>query len=193
MKILCMYNNSCAIELFDWIEAQGHEVIRISEPIMPTWCDEQKFDLAVSYTYKYILRKQHIEALNDNVVNIHNAYLPWNRGADPNLWSILEQTPRGVTLHYMSEKLDGGDIIAQSIVKLGTNETLDSSYYALDSAAKQLFKNAFSYYDYWQQMRRKQVGAGTYHSVKDGLFMRSLISDYQMHVSDFYAIYHGSK
>ena len=116
MKILCLYNNECAAELFEWIKEQGHETICSSEKLKAQWCREQKFDLAVSYTYRYILTEEILLLLNQNVVNIHNAYLPWNRGADPNIWSIVDDTPRGVTLHYMDTSLDKGSIIAQKLV-----------------------------------------------------------------------------
>ena len=43
-----------------------------------------KFDIAVSYGYRHILRQSHIDQF-ERIVNMHIAYLPWNRGADPNL------------------------------------------------------------------------------------------------------------
>lgn len=27
MKILCLYSNECAVELFRWLEEQGHETV----------------------------------------------------------------------------------------------------------------------------------------------------------------------
>ena len=54
-----------------------------------------------------------LDRLPDRVVNLHIAYLPYNRGADPNLWSVLEDTPAGVSIHYVDEGVDTGDIIAQ--------------------------------------------------------------------------------
>lgn len=189
MKILYLYANPCAMELAEFLKAQRHQVEICKGKLDPVWCAGQSFDLTVSYTYPYILTGETLSALRHNVVNIHNAYLPWNRGADPNLWSILEQTPRGVTLHYMSERLDGGDIIAQEIVPQQPDDTLHSSYYALDAAAKRLFKDAFAYYGYWPQMRKKQLGEGSYHSVKDGALMRALIRDYAMPAAEFRAAY----
>ena len=179
MKILCLYNNEIALELFDWIKLSGHEVVLCSDKIAAYWCYEQSFDLTVSYTYRYILTQEIIEALNNNVVNIHNSYLPWNRGADPNIWSLLENTPRGVTLHYIDSQLDHGDIIAQVLVPSANtllskcsqgdtissceNQTLASSYNDLDQAAKKLFKTAFSYYPYWNSMRKNSSQSGSYH------------------------------
>lgn len=189
MKILGLYRNPCAAELFHFLQEQ-HQVYLCTDRLSPEWCAKMDFDLTVSYTYPYILTTEILDVLHRNVVNLHNSFLPWNRGADPNLWSILEGTPRGVTLHYMSEHLDGGEIIAQCIVPLRPEDTLNSSYYQLDAAAKGLFQDAFLYYKDWPGMSKKALGKGSYHSVKDGACMRALITDYQMRISDFRASYY---
>lgn len=186
MKILCLYNNSCAEELFQWLREQGNETILCMERFESKWCKEQGFHLAVSYTYRFILKKDQIDALNGNVVNLHNSYLPWNRGADPNIWSMIDGTPRGVTLHYVDEKLDKGNIIAQKFVTDSEDETFESSYNNLDRAAKQLFKEAFRFYPYWREMQKITIGKGNYHSLKDGAEIKQRIISYNMKVSDFH-------
>lgn len=178
MKVLCLYNNPCAAVLFDWLHGQGHEIVTRGERLSAEWCAEQQFDLAVSYTYRYILSEDILEALHFNAVNLHNSFLPWNRGADPNLWSILERTPRGVTLHYMDAGLDKGGIIAQQFVPLQEKDTLKTSYDALDQAAKDLFKEAFAYYPYWREMEKIPKGKGTYHSLRDGEPIKEGIESY---------------
>ncbi len=184
MKILCLYNNDCAIELFDWIEEQGHEIVLSSEELDVKWCEKYQFDLAVSYTYRYILSAQIIHALNNNVVNLHNSFLPFNRGADPNLWSIVEETPRGVTLHYIDDSLDKGFIIAQAFVNDTDEETFSSSYYNLDKAAKKLFMEAFNNYDFWPALKKKAIGYGSYHALKDGIKIKSHIKSYEIKIKE---------
>lgn len=185
MKILGLYNNECALGLFRWLEDEGYDVILCTDRLDVKWCREQSFDLAVSYTYIYILSAEVIDALNNNVVNIHNSLLPFNRGKDPNLWSIVERTPRGVSLHYMDAELDKGYIIAQSIVNDNDAETLASSYDNLDRAAKQLFKDAFKYYDFWPQLKKKVDGKGTYHAHKDAVRIKSVIDTYDISIAEF--------
>lgn len=185
MKILGLYNNECALELFQWLESEGHDVVLMTDKLNSQWCLEQSFDLAVSYTYRYILKQDVIDALKNNVVNIHNSMLPFNRGADPNLWSIVERTPRGVSLHYIDAELDKGYIIAQSIVNDTDEETLASSYNNLDRAAKQLFKNVFRYYDFWPQLKKKVDSKGTYHSLKDAAEIKSVIDTYDISITEF--------
>ena len=184
MKILCLYNNNCALELFHWIEGEGHEVILWTERLDASWCREQAFDLAVSYTYRFIISSEVICALNNNVVNLHNSFLPFNRGADPNIWSIVEKTPRGVSLHYIDSGLDKGYIIGQSIVNDTDTETLASSYNNLDKAAKQLFKDLFQVYPFWPELKKKAVGKGSYHAVKDSSEIKKLIDSYDLPITE---------
>lgn len=185
MKILCLFNNPCAVELFEWLKMQGNEIVLWSNKLDENWSLYEHFDLTVSYTYRYILPREMITTLNGNIVNLHNSYLPFNRGADPNIWSILDKTPRGVTLHYIDAELDKGYIIAQKFVIEEEHETLSSSYNNLDLAAKALFKEAFAYYKYWPEMKKKAVGKGNYHSTKDGSKYKKLIDSYDISVDEF--------
>lgn len=185
MKIFCLYNNECALELFKWLEDEGHEVVLWKDRVDGNWCKKQNFDLTVSYTYRYILSAETIQALNNNVVNIHNSMLPFNRGADPNIWSIVDKTPRGVTLHYMDAELDKGYVITQEIVDDDDNETLSSSYNNLDKAAKELFKKAFKYYGYWPSLKKQCLATGSYHSLKDGINVKSIIDSYSITITEF--------
>lgn len=180
MKILCLHNNECALELFDWIRSQGHEVVVESSKLNKEWCISMCFDLTVSYTYRYILSQEIIKALNNNVVNLHNSFLPFNRGASPNIWSIVEGTPRGVTLHYIDKELDKGYIIAQRLAIGVDADTLVDSYCKLDRLAKELFKEAFYYYNYWCEMKKIAMGRGTYHGIEDYRQISDMITSYNI-------------
>lgn len=186
MKILCLYHNPCALPLFDWLQKEGHETVLCSERLTGAWCERQKFDLTVSYTYRYIVSETVLNILNFNAVNLHNSYLPWNRGAAPNLWSIADKTPRGVTLHYMVAGLDKGAIIAQRLVPLKPDDTLKTSYDALDQAAQLQFREAFQWYPYWNQMKKRPVGCGSYHTKEESKVLCQIIDSYNMTVDEFY-------
>lgn len=111
MKILCLYNNDCALPLFDWLMEQGHNCILWNTKLDTDWVMKQEIDLAFSYTYNQIIKKDVIDIVKGNIVNLHTSFLLWNRGVDPNMWSLLEKTSRGVTLHYIDEQIDKGMII----------------------------------------------------------------------------------
>lgn len=165
MKILFLYGNKQAKVLADWLSKEGNEVVFTSDLVDKTMVEEGKFDLIVSYTYRFLLKADVLEAVKGNVVNLHISYLPWNRGSNPNPWSWVEDTPKGVTIHYMDAKLDSGDIIAQRLVTFEKEATLASSYEKLNQEIVELFQRIFSSYPFWNDMRKKAVGKGSYHNV----------------------------
>ena len=62
-------------------------------------------------------------------VNLHGSYLPWYRGRFCSVWAIMNgETHTGVTVHFMDEGIDTGDIIAQEVVPI-----------FFDDSAKQLY------------------------------------------------------
>ncbi len=54
-----------------------------------------------------IFKKEFLLKFNNNL-NLHPSYLPYNRGKDPYIWSIINETPKGVSVHEMNEKIDSG-------------------------------------------------------------------------------------
>ena len=57
-------------------------------------------------------------------VNFHPALLPKNRGANPYFWTIYnDQKVTGLTIHFMNEKFDKGDIILQEAITIAEAET----------------------------------------------------------------------
>ena len=101
-------------------------------------------------------------------INLHISYLPWNRGADPNFWSFVEDTPKGITIHYLDEGVDTGDIIVQEEIKFDSDrETLATSYEKLQAAIQNLFKQNWPNIKNEKCQGQKQVGKGSTHKVRD--------------------------
>jgi len=101
-------------------------------------------------------------------VNLHGGLLPWNRGPNPNLWSWIDDTPKGVTIHEVDAGIDTGRIIAQQeLFMKAESETLQSSYDKVVSALVGLFER------HWPQIRagiydlKRQSGNGTHHKLRD--------------------------
>jgi methionyl-tRNA formyltransferase len=93
--------------------------------------------------------------------------LPWNKGADPNLWSILENTPKGVTIHQLDYGLDSGKIVCQKEIFFKSDETLKSTYEMLNSAIVQLFKENWANIKNNNLKKYPQKGKGSYHKSSD--------------------------
>lgn len=79
-----------------------------------------KPDLIVVAAYGKILPAELLEIPSRGCVNIHASLLPRFRGAAPIQRSIIEgDEMTGVTLMYMEEGLDTGDMIAKASTKIG--------------------------------------------------------------------------
>src|ERR1700694_5912727 len=101
---------NCGSEL---IAAAGSRIIdgsRLNDAETSEIIRELKPRIGVSANFGYILKSPMLDLLPLGCINLHTALLPYNRGAHPNVWSIAEGTPAGVTLHYIDEGVDTGDI-----------------------------------------------------------------------------------
>ena len=71
-----------------------------------------KFDLGISNTYGRLIKKELIDHLNGQIINLHGAILPDYKGMFAYNWGIYHrETEWGVTAHYVNENFDEGDII----------------------------------------------------------------------------------
>lgn len=127
----------------------------------------EKFDWIISYDYRHIITKEQLKAIKGKAINCHISYLPWNRGADPNLWSFMDDTPKGITIHYIDEGLDTGDIIYQKQVEFGGEHTLASTYRQLHYLMDAALVSLFPVISIGNVVGKKQEGKGSYHKASD--------------------------
>jgi methionyl-tRNA formyltransferase len=97
-------------------------------------------EIGISVYFGYILRPDLLSVLPRGCINLHPALLPYNRGAHPNVWSIVEGTPAGVTLHRVDAGVDTGEVLAQREVEIEPADTGQTLYYRLETAAIELFQ-----------------------------------------------------
>lgn len=153
--------------LIDFLSSFGDKVTTTEVPL--TGDSECLFnsDFIISYGYRHILKKDILDRFPNKAINLHISLLPWNRGADPNLWSFLEDTPKGVTIHYLDYGIDTGDILATQEVDYMPEDTLRTSYERLSKTIEELFKKV------WPNIRSEkhksipQPVGGSHHCLSD--------------------------
>lgn len=106
--------------------------------------DELKPDFIICIHFPYIIPKRLLEIPKHGVVNLHPAYLPYNRGWHTPTWAIWEKTVYGATLHFMNEKVDEGDIIHQKQIEILPNDTANTLYKRVKQLELEVFKEAWS-------------------------------------------------
>jgi methionyl-tRNA formyltransferase len=123
--------------------------------------------MGVSVLFGYILRAPFLSLFPRGIVNLHPAFLPYNRGAYPNVWSIVERTPAGATLHYVDAGVDTGDIVSQATVPVSQTDTGATLYSRLEQAAFALFRDTWPRLRAGDAPRVPQPPGGTSHRVAD--------------------------
>ncbi len=80
---------------------------------------EMNPDLIISYSAPQIIKDELLAVPKHGVINVHGALLPNYRGLLPSFWYLYnDEKTGGATVHYMSAKIDDGDIIKQGSVDL---------------------------------------------------------------------------
>ena len=83
-------------------------------------------NLVVLAGFMRILTPVMIEAFKNKIINIHPSLLPKYPGLDTHN-SVMKNgdLKHGVTIHFVNEVLDGGQIIAQGEISVNPKETLE--------------------------------------------------------------------
>ncbi|WP_260858586.1 methionyl-tRNA formyltransferase [Fictibacillus phosphorivorans] len=96
-------------------------------------------DLIVTAAYGQILPKAILETPQHGCINVHASLLPKYRGGAPIHKSIMDgNTKTGITIMYMVEKLDAGDILTQVEVEIEENDHVGSMHDKLSAAGAKL-------------------------------------------------------
>lgn len=186
MKILFLTSNpQVSNPLYDWLIVREDDVCYGNEPISAEFIRENNIDFIVSYNYIHIIRKTVLDLLPHRVINLHTSFLPYNRGVSPNIWSFIDETPSGVTIHEVDEGLDTGDILLQRQIVFDRNtETLKSSYDKLQQMIQETFRENWDSLKLLKITPQKQPHGGTMHMKKDMLYLKTVLN-YGDRVSEF--------
>ena len=114
--------------------------------VMKAW----KVDLIVLAGWMRILSPKLIEAFPNQIINLHPSMLPKYKGLHA-IERALDNGDKmtGVSVHYVNEELDGGEVILQSEVPILPNDDLESltkaiqrrEYYVLPKAIEHVKSN----------------------------------------------------
>lgn len=161
--------------IFRALELGGDTASIQARPLVPAY--DYGADYIVSYGYRHIIGEPWLTQYKGRIINLHISYLPYNRGAAPNLWAWYEHTPHGVSIHEITELLDAGPLLCRRLVHFPdpSQLTLRTSYEHLHHSMGELFLS------YWHVLRTSSVktyidreDSGTFHgkTESDQLLLR---------------------
>ena len=84
-------------------------------------------DVLVSVSCPQIFRRPLIELPARGCLNVHGAILPEYRGVLPSFWMLANGERRaGVSVFFVNDMIDGGDLCGQRTFEIGAGDSLDS-------------------------------------------------------------------
>lgn len=95
-----------------------------------------KYNLVLSIHCKQIFPPELVDGVR--CVNVHPGLNPYNRGWFPQVFSIINGLPSGVTIHEIDNELDHGSIIAQREYKIQSWDTSGSAYAKIINIEREL-------------------------------------------------------
>ena len=103
------------------------------DTIMANWLQERGVRIVVCAGYMHLLTTAFLDRFPNRIVNVHPSLLPQFPGAraiDDALAAGVEET--GVTVHWVDEGLDTGDVIRQEPVPVHPPDTLVERIHAVE-------------------------------------------------------------
>ncbi len=137
-------------------EPEGIQMLRSLEP-----------DYLLSVHFPYIVPSEVLVIPKIGALNLHPAYLPYNRGWHTPSWAILEGTPYGATLHWMDEGLDTGPIALRRRLQVRPSDTAHTLYQRVLDLEEELFREAVPLMAARSLPRIPQEAEGTEHAISD--------------------------
>ena len=130
--------NEAGEKILNWLEER--EDVAVTSVVEPgDSLEGLEGDLGVCSGFTEKLPIETVEAFDRGVVNVHPSFLPYNRGAHPYIYPIIDDTPAGVSIHFMDEGLDSGPLVARREVEVRPDDTALSLRRRLMDEAFRLF------------------------------------------------------
>jgi len=169
INIVFLGVNNAGQKIYNWLLENNENVVALlTSKNQLDLIKKLKPDMVISCGFRYIVPQEYLEIPPLGCINIHSSYLPYNRGANPNIWSIIENTPAGATIHFMDKGIDTGDIIARRNVEIQFSDNAADLYDKLEKAQFNLFV------ENWKKIKKRDfttisqsLKEGTSHKVKD--------------------------
>jgi methionyl-tRNA formyltransferase len=98
-------------------------------------------DLILVAGWYYMVGKDLRTVAPKGAIGLHGSLLPKYRGGAPLVWSILNgEKEAGITLFYLEDGVDAGDIIGQERFRIKDDETIADALVMLEEAGERLLE-----------------------------------------------------
>ena len=135
----------------------------LKDPQWITLIADAKPDIIFSFYYRKMIPVEILDIPKVGAFNLHGSLLPKFRGRCPVNWVLIAgERETGLTLHYMLEKPDAGDIVAQKKVDIDFEDNVYTVYMKMAEAARELMKGILPQLNEGTFTRKPQMGVSSY-------------------------------
>jgi len=121
-------------------------------------------EIIISVAAPQIFKERVIQSAK-HVINIHAALLPEYRGMMPSFWVLAKgEGKTGVTVHYMNDHVDTGDIILHKTIDVSPQDTLHSLQTKVANVGSAALLEALGKIEHGNGSRFMPEGKGSYYS-----------------------------
>lgn len=129
-------------------------------------------DLGIVCSYCKLLPMEFLNIPKDGFINTHPSLLPKYRGGNPYSHVIINgEKETGVTLHFMDEHFDTGDIVTQQRVEIFNTDTMGTVFNRLNFLAADMLLRFLIKYEKGEEITRTPQPQGDFvkaPSIKSG-------------------------
>jgi methionyl-tRNA formyltransferase len=168
MNLVFLGMNEAGEEVLEWLKQKENVDVKavIEEKEGLEKIRELRPEIVISSGFEHTVPKEIIDIPEKGVVNLHPSYLPYNRGAHPYIWPLIENKPAGVALHFMNEGIDEGPVVARKKVEKRPGDDAESLRNRLMKKQVEIFK------DNWDKILREEaweqnLEEGSFHLKSD--------------------------
>lgn len=129
---------------------------------------ELQYDIGISCHYRHIIRRDELDCFKYGVINIHPSMLPYGRGSDPIIWSMIHNVPTGITCHWIDEGIDTGNILFQLEIPRNELETAQELYQRITGYYRYIFPVVWD--ELYQKLRKGIRPDGKKQKLRDSPF-----------------------
>jgi methionyl-tRNA formyltransferase len=131
-------------------------------------------DVIVSVSCPQIFRSRLIELPPKGLLNVHGALLPEYRGVMPSFWMLANgETRAGVSIYFVNEQIDAGDLCVQRAFDVLPDESLDGFLHRSKQLAADMLLEALDSIERGTVVRTPlDLSAGSYYSWPDAEAVR---------------------
>ncbi len=136
------------------------------------WVKSQAPQLNISMSYDQILQQPILQTAPLGFINCHAGKLPFYRGRNVINWAIINNEKEiGLTIHYVDEEIDTGDIILQRSLPIDWHDTYGSVLAKVEEAFPELLSTAVKLID------ENKVSPQPQSSIEGTYYGRRIIGD----------------